>query len=145
MDLDKARDFVKKNRNAVMATYRQDGRPQLSPVAVGLDGEGRVVISTRETAYKTQNLRRDPRVSLLVEDGIGYTELRGVVFYGTAELIEDVDTVAGILAAVTVHKGGAATEATEAQMRRTAEKRTGIRVRPEKVVSWDHRKLAGAY
>jgi PPOX class probable F420-dependent enzyme len=66
MDLGKARAFIKENHRAVMMTYRQDGRPQLSPVAAGLDAEGRVVVSTRETAYKTRNLRRDPRVSLCV-------------------------------------------------------------------------------
>ena len=51
-----------------MSTYRSDGRPQLSPVACGVDAEGYVVVSTRETALKTANLRRDPRVSLCVID-----------------------------------------------------------------------------
>ncbi len=66
MELDKARAFIKTNHRAVMATYRQDGSLQLSPVAVGLDTAGRAIISTRETAYKTRNLRRDPRLSLCV-------------------------------------------------------------------------------
>ena len=66
MDLEKARAFIKDNHRAVMATYRRDGRPQLSPVAVGLDGQGYPVISSRETAYKVRNLQRDPRVSLCV-------------------------------------------------------------------------------
>ena len=66
MDLDKARDFLRKNHHAVMATYRSDGRPQLSPLAVTIDGEGRAVISSRERAYKVRNIRRDPRVSLCV-------------------------------------------------------------------------------
>ncbi len=66
MDLDKAREFIKVNHRAVLATYRRDGRLQLSPVAVGLGPDGRAIISTRETAYKTRNLRRDPRLSLCV-------------------------------------------------------------------------------
>jgi PPOX class probable F420-dependent enzyme len=66
MDLDAARDFVKANHRAVLATTRRDGRPQLSAVVVGVDSEGRAVVSSRETAMKVRNLRRDPRVSICV-------------------------------------------------------------------------------
>jgi len=66
MDLDHARDYIRDNHHAVLATMRADGRPQLSPVACGVDAEGFVVVSTRESAYKTKNLIRDPRVSLCV-------------------------------------------------------------------------------
>lgn len=66
MDLDEARAFVAEHHRAVMHTYRTDGSPQLSPVLVVLDGEGRPVVSTRETASKAQNLARDERVSLCV-------------------------------------------------------------------------------
>jgi len=66
MDPNKARDFIKDHHHAVLMTYRRSGKPQLSPVIVGLDGEGRAIISTRETAYKTRNLRRDPRASVCV-------------------------------------------------------------------------------
>ena len=66
MDLEGAREDIRDNHHAVMATMRRDGRPQLSPVACAVDDEGRVVVSTRETAYKTRNLERDPRVSLCV-------------------------------------------------------------------------------
>jgi PPOX class probable F420-dependent enzyme len=66
MDLDKAREFVKDNHRAVMLTFHPDGRPQMSPVTVGCDEDGYIVISTRETAVKTRNLRADPRVFLTV-------------------------------------------------------------------------------
>lgn len=65
MDLDTARSFVQQNRRAVLATRRRDASPQLSLVVAGLDDAGRLMISTRETALKTKNMRRDPRVSLL--------------------------------------------------------------------------------
>ena len=65
-----ARDFLRDNHRVVMATFRADGRPQLSPVTAAVDDEGRVVISSRETAVKVKNLRRDPRISLcLLNDG----------------------------------------------------------------------------
>jgi len=66
MDLDAAREYIRSHHHAVMATTRADGRPQMSPVACGVDADGNVVVSTRETALKTANLRRDPRVSLCV-------------------------------------------------------------------------------
>jgi PPOX class probable F420-dependent enzyme len=66
MDLDAAREFLRAHHRAVLATFRRDGRPQLSPVLCACDEKGRVLISTRETAVKTRNLRRDPRVSLCV-------------------------------------------------------------------------------
>ena len=66
MDIDEARVLLLTNHHAVLATRRTDGRPQLSPVAVGVDNQGRVIISTRETAMKTHNLRRDPHASVCV-------------------------------------------------------------------------------
>ena len=66
MQLDRARDFLRANHRAVLATTRADGRPQLSPVACGVDPAGRVIVSTRETAVKTRNLRRNPLASLCV-------------------------------------------------------------------------------
>ena len=59
-------DFVRANPRAVLATYRRDGQAQLSPVSASVDAEGRVVISTREGAMKTLNLRRTPRAALCV-------------------------------------------------------------------------------
>jgi PPOX class probable F420-dependent enzyme len=64
MDHDKARDFLRHNSKAVLATMRADGRPQLSPINQGVDDQGRVLISTREPSFKARNIRRDPRVSL---------------------------------------------------------------------------------
>ena len=71
MELDKARDFIREHHRAVMATRRADGAPQMSIVAANVDADGRVIVSTRETAVKTKNLRRDPHVSfcILPEDG----------------------------------------------------------------------------
>jgi PPOX class probable F420-dependent enzyme len=66
MDLQDAREFMRVNHRAVLATSRSDGRPQLSPVTVGVGEDGRVLISTRETAIKTKNLARDPHASLCV-------------------------------------------------------------------------------
>ena len=84
MDIEAARQFVREHHRAVLATRRADGRPQLSPVVVGVDAAGCVMISTRETALKTRNMRRDPHVSLCVMSD---------AFYGPWVQIEGLATL----------------------------------------------------
>ena len=87
MDLDEARAFVRTNHRAVLATMRRDGTPQLSPVACTVDDRGAVVVSTREPAAKTRNVRRDPRAWLCVmSDG----------FYGQFVQVEGSVTVVSL-------------------------------------------------
>lgn len=85
MDLDKARNFIRDNHRAVLLTRHADGRPQMSPVTVGLDGEGHAIVSTRETAAKVRNLRRDPQVALCVTTDVFYGEW--IQIEGTAEVV----------------------------------------------------------
>jgi PPOX class probable F420-dependent enzyme len=66
MDLERARDFVRANHHGVLAVRRPDGSIQQSPVLATVDDEGRVVISTRETAYKTRYVRSDPWAQVCV-------------------------------------------------------------------------------
>jgi PPOX class probable F420-dependent enzyme len=63
---DAARDVIRSQHHAVLATFRRDGGPQLSPVTAAVDADGYVVVSSRETAIKTKNVRRDPRAALCV-------------------------------------------------------------------------------
>lgn len=86
MEVEEAREFLRENHRAVLATFRQGGDVQLSPVTVGVDEEGRAVISTRETAMKTHNLRRDPRAYLCVMKDAFFGNW--VRVDGTAEIIE---------------------------------------------------------
>jgi PPOX class probable F420-dependent enzyme len=85
MTADEAREFIAAQHRAVLATQRADGRPQLSPVTCTVDDDGRVLISTRETAVKTRNLRRTPYASLCVmNDGFfgAWAQVEG-----TAEIV----------------------------------------------------------
>ena len=66
MDLDDARAFLREHHRGILATFRSDARPQMSPIAVGVDADGRGIVSTREDAYKVRNIRKDPRVSICV-------------------------------------------------------------------------------
>jgi PPOX class probable F420-dependent enzyme len=88
---DGARAFLRTNHGAVLATFRRDGRPQLSPVTAGVDDDGRVEISTRETAIKVKNLRRDPRISLCLLNPGFYGEWGQVE--GTAEIVDQPEAL----------------------------------------------------
>lgn len=86
MDIDEATEYVRTHHQAVLATLKRDGSPQLSPVTAGVDGEGRVIISTRETAYKVRHVRRDPRVWLCAFPDGFYGQWAQIA--GTAEILE---------------------------------------------------------
>jgi PPOX class probable F420-dependent enzyme len=85
MDIGRAADFLRAHHRAVLATSRSDGMPQLSPVTCAVDDEGRVLVSTRETAVKTKNLRHRPRASLCVFTDTFFGEW--VQVEGNAEVI----------------------------------------------------------
>ena len=74
MTIDEVREFTTANHRAVLATRRSDGGVQMSPVGAAVDAAGRVVISSRETAYKVRNLRRDPNAAVCVMNANFYGE-----------------------------------------------------------------------
>ena len=82
MQLDKAKEFLKSNHHGVLATRRKNGALQMSPVTCGLDAVGHAIISSRETAYKVNNLRRDPRAALCAFSktfhGQGWVQVNGM-------------------------------------------------------------------
>lgn len=140
--------FLAAARTMILCSIGKDGVPHPMPMWYGVEPDGVVVMTTFTKSQKIRNLERDPRVALLVEAGEQYAELQGVVLYGAAELVRETPAVLDILARVTARSGGAPrahSPALRAGLEATARKRTGIRVRPTTIVSWDHRKLAGVY
>ncbi|MGA3215713.1 MAG: PPOX class F420-dependent oxidoreductase [Acidimicrobiales bacterium] len=95
MEIPKALEFIARNHRAVLATTRGDGSPQLSLVAAGVEG-GTVVVSTRETAMKTKNLRRRPRASLLVFTDAFYGD--SVQVDGRVEVVSLPEAMDGLVA-----------------------------------------------
>jgi PPOX class probable F420-dependent enzyme len=92
---DEARGFVAGNHRAVLITRRPGGGLQTSPVLVGVDDEGKVVISTREDAYKTRNLRRDPTVVLRVLSDAFFG--RWMQIEGTAQVVSLPEAMEGLV------------------------------------------------
>jgi PPOX class probable F420-dependent enzyme len=94
MDRTAALEFIRANHHAVLATTRADGQPQLSPVAAGVDDDGLVVVSTRQTAVKTKNLRRRPRAWLAVLNDRFFGEW--VQVEGPVEIIDLPEAMPGL-------------------------------------------------
>lgn len=133
-------EFLQQRQSMSMATMGGDGRIQVVAMWYGfLDGD--IAFETKAKSQKTLNLRRDPRLTVMVEDGDTYDTLRGVQIAGVAEIIEDPDVLWKIGVSVFERYQGPYTEEMTPFVEVMLRKRVGIRLRPEKVASWDHRKL----
>ena len=99
---------------------------------------------TYAASQKAKNLERDPHASLQVEEGVQYHELRGAMLECDVAVERETERVAGFGEALVDRYGGGAPEMKEL-FRAQAPKRVGLTFTPTRVVSWDHRKLAGAY
>jgi PPOX class probable F420-dependent enzyme len=144
-------EFLEEARVLQVATIGRDGTPHLAPMWFVVE-DGKIVFRSFTKSQKIVNLRHDPRLTVLVESGDAYEELRGVMIKGEARLITDPDQVLatyGRLAAKYAMVGPEPVdldpEALEAAFGRFAPKNTAVVVEPVKVTSWDHRKLGGAY
>ncbi|HEY3239285.1 MAG TPA: PPOX class F420-dependent oxidoreductase [Acidimicrobiia bacterium] len=140
---DEVREFLEATRTMTLATLGPDGRPHLTAMWYGL-ADGHVVFWSYRRAQKIVNLRRDPRLSILVEDGEHYGELRGVSITGTGVILEDPEDVLAV-GQLLLERHGPGGEASAQAAAATAPKRVAVRVDPERITSWDHRKLAGGY
>ena len=133
-------DFVARSRTGTMATIGPDGQPHLVAMWYGvLDGE--IWVETKAKSQKAVNLRRDPRVSFLIEDGDTYDSLRGVSFEGVAEIVEDPDTIFKVGISVWERYNGPYTEEMKPFVEVMMRNRVALRVVPERIRSWDHTKL----
>jgi PPOX class probable F420-dependent enzyme len=130
MDVEEALVFVRENHHAVLATVRADGRPALSPVACGVDRDGMIVVSTRQTAMKTKHLRARPFCSLCVFTDRFYGPF--VQIEGTAEIVELPEAMDHLVEYYrTVAGEHPDWDDDRAAMQR--ERRVMLRVRPERV------------
>jgi PPOX class probable F420-dependent enzyme len=145
MTEDEVRDFIEERKSLQVATLNRDGSPQLTTLWFAVV-DGDIVFETFTKSQKIVNLKRDPRIAVLVEAGTRYDELRGVSINGRAELHDDPERVHPYaLAVMRRNQPEIPEESLDQVARMLAAKRTAVVVKAEKVVSWDHRKLGGAY
>ncbi len=133
-------EFLERSRIMTLASLGKNGTPHLTAMWYGLvDGE--IWFETKGKSQKAVNLRRDPRVTVLVEAGDTYDQLRGVSIEGRAEIVEDPEALFKVGVSVWERYTGPYTEELRPMVEAMLNKRVAIRVVPERVRSWDHRKL----
>jgi PPOX class probable F420-dependent enzyme len=132
--------LIEGQRKLQLGTINPDGTPHLTTMFYGLV-EDRIAFWTYRSSQKAVNIGRDPRVSCLVEAGEDYFDLRGLLIYGRARLIEDFDAVVDVGTRVVRRMAAMPDEAVAGHVAQTARKRVAYVVEPTRVVSWDHRKL----
>jgi PPOX class probable F420-dependent enzyme len=137
-------EFLAPPRNLQVATINHDGTPHLVTMYYAVI-DGKIAFWTYRKSQKVLNLRRDPRITVLVEDGTEYGELRGVSIAGRADLSEDHDAVMEVGTRLFGRYFGELNDDARAGVEASGAKRIAITVEPERIVSWDHRKLSGGY
>ncbi|BBY50343.1 PPOX class F420-dependent enzyme [Mycolicibacterium arabiense] len=134
-------EFIEHSRTATMATVLPNGRPHLVAMWYAvLDGE--IWFETKAKSQKAVNLRRDPTVTVMIEDGLTYDTLRGVSIDGTAEIVDDdPDLLHRVGVSVWERYTGPYTDEMKPFVDQMMNNRIAIRVVPSRLRSWDHRKL----
>ena len=127
-----------------VASFNHDGTIHLVAMWYAvIDGDP--VFWTFGKSQKIKNLQRDPRVTLLVEEGDEYAQLIGVELVGTAEVLTEKADIMEIGEAVFARYFGPVNDESRPYIEMTGAKRFGVRIKVDRVVSWDHKKLDGAY
>src|SRR6185437_2279451 len=133
-------DFVTSSRTGTLATIGVDGQPHLTAMWYGVvDGE--ILLETKEKSQKAVNLKRDPRVSFMIEAGDTYDTLRGVSFEEVAEIVDDPDTIFRVGVSVWERYTGPYSDEMKPAVDMMMNKRVAVRLITTRTRSWDHRKL----
>ena len=132
--------FIESSRTATLATLGESGHPHLVAMWFAvIDGE--LWFETKARSQKAVNLRRDPRVTVSIEAGLTYDQLRGVAIEGTAEVVEDPDRLWDVGVNVWERYNGPYTDEVKPLVEYMLHKRVAVRVRTTRLRTWDHRKL----
>jgi general stress protein 26 len=134
--------LFRKHRKAALATLDNEGFPHVVAMNYFVK-DGDFYMTSYGKAQKVVNIRRNNKVAAMIEEGNAYFELRGVMVRGHCEIIEDADAVSASFAGMAEARG--TTYARSQGSVDSAPKRVVLKVIPEKITSWDHSKLGGAY
>ncbi|MCL4449559.1 MAG: PPOX class F420-dependent oxidoreductase [Actinobacteria bacterium] len=134
-------EFIHEIHNMSLATIAADGRPHLVAMWYGFIGN-ELAFWTYRKSQKAVNLRRDPRLSCLIEGGLNYQQLKGVELVGTGVILEDPEIVREVGESVYRRYMGVLDDNGKEVVKRMGQKRVAVRIDVDHVVSWDHSKLA---
>ena len=145
MNTEEVHQFILDARTLVLCSSGPDGTPHPMPMWFALEGTDTIIMTTFRKSQKVKNIERDPRVCVMVEAGTTYETLKGVVLYGTAELVPGLEFVRSVMAQTAERYPASRSKKVTRGARDAAPKRIGIRVSAHRVVSWDHKKLGDIY
>lgn len=140
MSDDEVAQFLQEQRVANIATLGPNGTPHLVAMWYAVV-DGDIWFETKAKSQKVVNLRRDPRISCLVEAGHTYDTLRGVELEGTAEIIDDPDAIWEVGKSVWERYNGPYSEEVKPLVEMMLNKRVAVRIDATRTRTWDHRKL----
>src|SRR4051812_34031737 len=140
MSDDEVTEFLQQQRSSTMGTLGPDGQIHLVGMWYALK-DGHVWFETKRKAQKVLNLRRNPRLSFLVEAGHTYDQLRGVALEGTGVIVEDEDVVWDVCVNMLERYNGPYSEEMRPFVEFMAKNRVVVRLDVDRIRSWDHRKL----
>lgn len=132
--------FLAERHSAAMSTLSPDGTIHSIAMWYGFL-EGAVAFETKAKAQKVLNLRRDPRMTMLVEAGESYDELRGVTLVGRGEIIDDPDRMWELGVSVFERYNAPYTEELKPFVEAMLHKRVVVKLHVDRTITWDHRKL----
>ena len=137
--------FLAERHTMDVATIGADGRPHLVAMWYGFFADGGLGFWTYGRSQKIVNLRRDPRLTCLVEAGDEYAQLRGVELVCNGTVVDDREEVLDVGASVFDRYSGPYSPEARPLLEQMGAKRAAVRIEVLDVVSWDHRKLGGTY
>jgi PPOX class probable F420-dependent enzyme len=132
--------FIARSRTATMATIGPSGVPHLVAMWFAVI-DGQVWFETKAKSQKAQNLRRDPRMTVMLEAGMTYDTLRGVSLEGQGVIVDDADALWQVGVNLWQRYTGPYSEEMRPFVEQMLNKRVAVRVDTDRVRSWDHRKL----
>lgn len=140
-------DYLRGQRRITLVTIGRDHWPHAVPMNYGLDNDGDIVMTAFAKSQKVRNLERDPRATLLVDSGVRYGELQGVMMRCRVAIERDPDRIRAGMQAIRIpgDTERPLSEAQDAQVRQSMSKRVLLRCTPESFVSWDHARLGDRY
>lgn len=147
MSPEEVRAYLQAQRRIIVVTNGPGGLPHPVPMNFGLDEQGRIIITTFRKSQKVKNLERDPRATLLVESGATYRDLKSVIAYCDAEIIDDPALVPQLMRMIRADDTLAISlsRSMGEQVQASIAKRVVVRFTPFRTVSWDHGKLGAFY
>ena len=137
---DEVTAFIDQSRACTMATIGPSGQPHLVAMWYAVV-DGQIWFETKAKSQKVQNLRRDDRITVSIEDGLTYDTLRGVALEGRATIVDDADALWKVGVSVWERYTGPYTDEMKPFVEVMLTKRVAVRVDIERTRSWDHRKL----